>query len=130
MDLIKKLFNDDKSLFGIFITSFFIFNLYLNSTLELSFDESYYWIYSEYLDWGYFDHPPMVGLIIKMGTSIFGQTEMGVRFFFNVLMTASYYIIWLMLEKKHTRTMIIMMLSMPLMEMKMASSQLMNSKEF
>jgi hypothetical protein len=96
------------------MASFFILNLVLNSSLELSFDEAYYWIYSEYLDFGYFDHPPIVGLVIRMGTALFGQTEMGVRFFFNALMCGSFYLIWVMLDKKHTRAMILMMLSMPL----------------
>jgi hypothetical protein len=25
---------------------------------ELQDDEAYYWVFSRYLDWGYFDHPP------------------------------------------------------------------------
>lgn len=41
-------------------------------------DEAYYWMYSRHLDWGYFDHPPMVGLFIKLGYGIF-QNELGVR---------------------------------------------------
>ena len=48
---------------------------------ELSFDETYYWIYSQYLAFGYFDHPPMVGLMIKLGTMLFGHSEFGVRSF-------------------------------------------------
>src|SRR5215467_823076 len=31
---------------------------------ELLDDEAYYWVYSKFLDWGYFDHPPMVALLI------------------------------------------------------------------
>lgn len=30
-------------------------------------DETYYWTYSRHLQWGYFDHPPMVALSIKFG---------------------------------------------------------------
>lgn len=30
-------------------------------------DETYYWTYSRHLQWGYFDHPPMVALSIKLG---------------------------------------------------------------
>ena len=35
-------------------------------------DEAYYWTYSQHLQWGYFDHPPMVALFIKLG-EIFGH---------------------------------------------------------
>jgi len=41
--------------------------------------ESYYWNYSEHLDIGYLDHPPMIAWIIHLGTALFGQTEFAVR---------------------------------------------------
>ncbi len=47
---------------------------------ELQDDEAYYWVYSHFLDWGYFDHPPMTALLIKMGYAIF-HNELGVRLF-------------------------------------------------
>ncbi len=47
--------------------------------LELLPQEAYYWNYSQHLDLGYLDHPPMVGWLIWLGTSLFGQTELGVR---------------------------------------------------
>jgi len=46
---------------------------------NLIMEEAYYWNYSQHLDWGYLDHPPMVALIIKLGTVTFGNTEFGVR---------------------------------------------------
>ena len=30
-------------------------------------DETYYWMYSRFLDWGYFDHPPAVAVLIASG---------------------------------------------------------------
>ncbi len=53
---------------------------------ELYSDEAYYWMYSRFMDWGYFDHPPMVAVMIWLGT-IFGKTEMAVRIV-NILLTA------------------------------------------
>lgn len=47
---------------------------------ELLAEEAYYWNYSAHLDIGYLDHPPMVGLLIKLFTLIFGTNEFGVRF--------------------------------------------------
>jgi hypothetical protein len=45
----------------------------------LTFDEAYYWTWSQHLSAGYYDHPPGVALIIRLGTLIAGDTEIGVR---------------------------------------------------
>src|ERR1700722_2301302 len=45
----------------------------------LTFDEAYYWILSNHLAFGYYDHPPGVALVIRLGTMIAGDTELGVR---------------------------------------------------
>ncbi|MEH2561004.1 glycosyltransferase family 39 protein [Bradyrhizobium sp. AZCC 2289] len=45
----------------------------------LTFDEAYYWMWSKSLAGGYYDHPPMVALVIRFGTLIAGDTELGVR---------------------------------------------------
>jgi dolichol-phosphate mannosyltransferase len=46
---------------------------------ELLPEEAYYWNYSQHLDIGYLDHPPMVAWLIKLGTTLFGDTALGVR---------------------------------------------------
>src|SRR3981189_186437 len=45
----------------------------------LTFDEAYYWMWSKHLAGGYYDHPPMVAFVIRAGTMIAGDTELGVR---------------------------------------------------
>jgi len=45
----------------------------------LTFDEAYYWMWSKSLAGGYYDHPPMVAFVIRFGTLIAGDTELGVR---------------------------------------------------
>jgi 4-amino-4-deoxy-L-arabinose transferase-like glycosyltransferase len=45
----------------------------------LTFDEAYYWMWSKHLAGGYYDHPPMVAVVIRIGTMIAGDTEFGVR---------------------------------------------------
>jgi hypothetical protein len=45
----------------------------------LTFDEAYYWMWSKHLAGGYYDHPPMVAIVIRLGTMIAGDTELGVR---------------------------------------------------
>lgn len=47
--------------------------------LPLSADEAYYWLWSKHLAWGYYDHPPMIAFLIRMGTAVFGDTAFGVR---------------------------------------------------
>jgi 4-amino-4-deoxy-L-arabinose transferase-like glycosyltransferase len=45
----------------------------------LTFDEAYYWMWSKSLAGGYYDHPPGVAFVIRLGTMIAGDTELGVR---------------------------------------------------
>src|SRR6266700_8150267 len=45
----------------------------------ITFDEAYYWMWSKNLAGGYYDHPPMVALVIRLGTMIAGDSEFGVR---------------------------------------------------
>ena len=45
----------------------------------ITFDEAYYWMWSNHLAGGYYDHPPMVAVVIRLGTLIAGDTEFGVR---------------------------------------------------
>jgi dolichol-phosphate mannosyltransferase len=47
--------------------------------VELLPEEAYYWNYSQHLDIGYLDHPPMVAWLIKLGTAAFGNSAFGVR---------------------------------------------------
>jgi 4-amino-4-deoxy-L-arabinose transferase-like glycosyltransferase len=45
----------------------------------LSPDEAYYWVWSRALAPGYLDHPPMVALWIRAGTTVGGTGVLGVR---------------------------------------------------
>jgi 4-amino-4-deoxy-L-arabinose transferase-like glycosyltransferase len=44
-------------------------------------DETYYWEWSRRLAAGYFDHPPMIAWLIRAGTTLAGDTPLGVRLF-------------------------------------------------
>lgn len=65
----------------LFLVIFFLFQLIVSGCFELAHDEAYYWLYSRNLAWGYFDHPPMVGLTIAL-FSFFPHAEWAVRFGF------------------------------------------------
>ncbi|MBC7746027.1 MAG: glycosyltransferase family 39 protein [Flavobacterium sp.] len=63
-------------------------------------DEAYYWLYSKFLDWGYFDHPPMVAVFIKAGDLI-SHSTLGLRLLTVLSSTLSAYLLWLILKKYH-----------------------------
>lgn len=69
------------------------------SAMELIADEAYYWVYSRHLSWGYFDHPPLVALLIKWGYGITG-TELGVRLVFVILNVMTIRIIERLTDQK------------------------------
>ena len=50
-----------------FILAWSVINILQSCFTGMDGDETYYWTYSQSLQWGYFDHPPMVALSIKLG---------------------------------------------------------------
>jgi hypothetical protein len=42
-------------------------------------EEAYHWNYARHLDWGYYDHPPMIAWAIAAGRALFGDNPFGVR---------------------------------------------------
>ena len=74
-----------------YLLAWLIINLITAFSTELYPDEAYYWMYSEFLDWGYFDHPPGVALLIKL-FSFLGQNELAVRLPSILMMSAT---LWL-----------------------------------
>ena len=56
-----------------------LLRLVVAGLLPLSADEAYYWVWSRAPAAGYFDHPPMVALWIRAGTTLAGQGALGVR---------------------------------------------------
>ncbi len=79
------------------LASIFILNLLQGYFTELIFDEAYYWYYAQHMAWGYFDHPPMVALIVKL-SSLFFNGELGVRFISIVLSAGTYIVLWFLID--------------------------------
>src|SRR3954463_10046744 len=48
--------------------------------MELRTDEAYYWTWSKEGALSFLDHPPGIAWLIRFGTAIFGDTNLGVRF--------------------------------------------------
>ncbi|MDB2606818.1 glycosyltransferase family 39 protein [Zobellia sp.] len=75
----------------------FLINLLQSYFTPLIFDEAYYWHFAQNMAWGYFDHPPLVALIIEI-SSFFFDGELGIRFMSCILSTATLFILWLTID--------------------------------
>ena len=62
--------------------------LYLGvGRIELSKDEAYQWLWSKHLALSYFSKPPIIAYLHYLGTQIWGDNELGSRFFSPVIGT-------------------------------------------
>ncbi|MEX0289167.1 MAG: ArnT family glycosyltransferase [Flavobacteriaceae bacterium] len=84
-------------LFIYLLGAVFLINLIQGYFTELIFDEAYYWYYAQNMAWGYFDHPPMVALLVKM-SSFFFEGELGVRFMSCILSAGTIVFLWLSVD--------------------------------
>lgn len=94
-------FRSSTQLLYVFLGLWFFLNLLQASFTGLHPDEAYYWIYSRFLDWGYFDHPPMVALYIKAGDWVM-HNPLGLRLLTVLTNTASILVLW-HIVKSYTR---------------------------
>ncbi|GHV12853.1 hypothetical protein FACS1894162_8890 [Bacteroidia bacterium] len=62
-------------------------------------DEAYYSLYGEQLAWGYFDHPPMVGLMTYLSSKLFSG-NLSVRFLTVVFQLITLTVIWRIIGEK------------------------------
>ena len=72
---------------------------------DIHADEAYYRLYGQYLDWGYFDHPPMIALmtfvsdVLVPGTSIVAK-NLSVRLMTVLFHMATVFLVWKTLDIK------------------------------
>jgi hypothetical protein len=90
-----------------------VLHLWIASQFELSNDEAYYWLFSKHLDWGFFDHPPIVGLIIKT-LSFLPTSEVVVRAGFIILQAVTAFIIIGLAPASRQLLALVLFLSFPL----------------
>ncbi|WP_299711307.1 glycosyltransferase family 39 protein [uncultured Tenacibaculum sp.] len=90
----------------VFLFLLFILNVIQGYLTELLADEAYYWAYSNNLDWGYFDHPPMIALWITISKFFFSSGELSIRFFSAITLSLTFYFVWTLIKhpekNKHT----------------------------
>jgi 4-amino-4-deoxy-L-arabinose transferase-like glycosyltransferase/membrane-associated phospholipid phosphatase len=56
-----------------------------SGVIDLSEDETYYWLWSKHPALSYFSKPPLVAYTHWLGTHLFGDTAFGVRFFSPII---------------------------------------------
>lgn len=84
----------------LFYSAWLLLALAQSASTELIADEAYYWAYSRFPAWGYFDHPPMIAILIKSGYTIF-TNELGVRLICALLSTFTVLITESLTEKRN-----------------------------
>lgn len=92
--------NQSPRVVAIIVSTWLLINIAQAYFTELFHDEAYYWLYGQHLDWGYFEHAPMIGLLIRVGSSLFSG-EWGVRLFPVILGAATLAITWKMTDEKN-----------------------------
>ncbi|QTN39848.1 glycosyltransferase family 39 protein [Cryomorphaceae bacterium] len=70
------------------LLSWFLLNLIQAGTTGLMNDETYYWVYTQFPDWGYLDHPPAIMVMIAIG-ELLGHGPVFTRLLTAILSTAS-----------------------------------------
>ena len=108
--------NRDKNLRLFFYSGWFLLAILQAYFTQIQDDESYYWVYSKYLDWGYFDHPPMIAMLVKMGTVIFPK-ELGIRLLPAILSTLTIFITEQLLRNKNLRLFYAICLSVAVLQL-------------
>lgn len=110
----------NKRFAGMLLLVWIAFNIIQAAGMELDPDEAYYWLYSRQLDWGYFDHPPVIAILIKAGFAII-PGELGVRLGAILLQAAGFLLLWDMagrpLERSKFLTLAALLAAAPMLQM-------------
>jgi hypothetical protein len=88
-----------KVLFLIILCIWFLMNLLQAVLTEILSDEAYYSLFAKYLAWGYFDHPPMVALFVKISSSLFSGNA-GIRLMTVLVQPFTLLIIWMIIDER------------------------------
>ncbi len=97
---------------GGFLLIWTLLNLAQAFFTEVHNDESYYWLYTQRLQWGYYDHPPMVALFASLGQLLF-EKEIGLRLGNVLLYSAAVGMLLKMTPRSRLSLTYVLLLSVP-----------------
>ena len=110
----------NSSRIGLWLLLWGVLDLLCAMFCEIHADEAYYRLYGQFLAWGYFDHPPMVGLMTAFSNAVIPASaslilkNLSVRLATVLLHVATVYVVWKTLEKPNPFTFIIVAASLPM----------------
>lgn len=93
------IFEDMSKRVYVFCGMILILNMIQAFFTPLADDEAYYWVWSQHLQIGYFDHPPAVAWLIHASDFLF-DGEIGVRFFTVIFSALSAFLFWKIVEPR------------------------------
>jgi len=88
---------EERSLFRLFLAvlgALSLIRVLIAAGIPLLHAECYYWLWSQRLSFGYFDHPPMIAYLIRLFTAVGGDSPLCVRLGPVVLAIAGSLIIY------------------------------------
>ena len=88
-----------KRLFYILLIAWMLLDLFVAISVPVHPDEVYYAMYGKFLDWGYYDHPPMVALLTFFSSLLF-KGSLSIRFLTVLLHGATVWLLWRTLSMK------------------------------
>ena len=97
--LVLKIKSNWLLLFSLLLIGWVCLNFIQAIFTEPLSDEAYYFLYGENLAWGYFDHPPMVGIMIFL-SKLFFSGNLSIRFMTVIFNAATVWMCWKLVEEK------------------------------
>ena len=93
-----------------FLGIWLIINLLQSAFTELFHDEAHFWMFSQHLDWGFWDHPPAAPLLIFLGYALI-PNELGVRLFMVLASVLTIFLIYRLLRPADDRLFFLLVFS-------------------
>jgi hypothetical protein len=85
-----------------FLAGWTLLNLLNGLFLDVNLDEAYYLYCSQKLQWGYFDHPPVIVVLIRLGYWLI-PNELGPRLPSVLMSTMSLWLLWKLSDSVNAR---------------------------
>lgn len=76
-----------------------LLHLLVAGRFGLGTDEAHYALYGYYLDWSYFDHPPLIGWLQAVALKLFGDSEFALRLVPILLFAAASWLLLSLVEE-------------------------------
>lgn len=97
-----------------FIGAMMLLNGIQAALTDLTGDEALYWMHGRFPDWGYKDHPPLIGLMMALGSAVLPGT-LGARLAVIAASGVTLYFLWLLAGPKRSGPFFLLVGSLPVL---------------